>query len=91
MLLSRRNQLLLEFSFWNEPQPRQGPNIYELRTYKLKVGISLCLKGGGVQADIAQVLGGGPPNSSLLDDETPSRARRGVSECFSCPVSSQAP
>ncbi|NWI02468.1 NIPS1 protein, partial [Tichodroma muraria] len=38
MLLSRRNQLLLEFSFWNEPQPRQGPNIYELRTYKLKPG-----------------------------------------------------
>jgi hypothetical protein len=38
MLLSRRNQLLLEFSFWNEPQPRVGPNIYELRTYKLKPG-----------------------------------------------------
>lgn len=37
MLLSRRNQMLLEFSFWNEPQPRMGPNIYELRTYKLKV------------------------------------------------------
>ncbi|XP_045647250.1 protein NipSnap homolog 1 isoform X2 [Ursus americanus] len=36
MLLSRRNQMLLEFSFWNEPQPRAGPNIYELRTYKLK-------------------------------------------------------
>uniref|UniRef100_A0A670KNY8 Nipsnap homolog 1 n=1 Tax=Podarcis muralis TaxID=64176 RepID=A0A670KNY8_PODMU len=36
MLLSRRNQLLLEFSFWNEPLPRPGPNIYELRTYKLK-------------------------------------------------------
>lgn len=48
MLLSRRNQLLLEFSFWNEPRPRQGPNIYELRSYKLKVGISLCLGGGGV-------------------------------------------
>ncbi|XP_069475376.1 protein NipSnap homolog 1 [Ambystoma mexicanum] len=38
MLLSRRNQLLLEFSFWNEPSPRQGPNIYELRTYRLKPG-----------------------------------------------------
>uniref|UniRef100_A0A8D0G2T6 Nipsnap homolog 1 n=1 Tax=Sphenodon punctatus TaxID=8508 RepID=A0A8D0G2T6_SPHPU len=38
MLLSRRNQLLLEFSFWNEPLPRAGPNIYELRTYKLKPG-----------------------------------------------------
>uniref|UniRef100_A0A3Q3FDK7 Nipsnap homolog 1 (C. elegans) n=1 Tax=Kryptolebias marmoratus TaxID=37003 RepID=A0A3Q3FDK7_KRYMA len=41
MLLSRQNQLLLEFSFWNEPLPRQGPNIYELRTYKLKVFLQL--------------------------------------------------
>lgn len=39
MLLSRQNQLLLEFSFWNEPQPRRGPNIYELRTYNLKVSL----------------------------------------------------
>ncbi|KAL7986734.1 hypothetical protein Chor_013017 [Crotalus horridus] len=38
MLHSRRNQLLLEFSFWNEPLPRAGPNIYELRSYKLKPG-----------------------------------------------------
>uniref|UniRef100_A0A3B4Y3P6 Nipsnap homolog 1 (C. elegans) n=1 Tax=Seriola lalandi dorsalis TaxID=1841481 RepID=A0A3B4Y3P6_SERLL len=30
MLISRRNQLLLEFSFWNEPLPRQGPNLYEM-------------------------------------------------------------
>lgn len=37
MLISRRNQLLLEFSFWNEPLPRPGPNIYEMRTYNLKV------------------------------------------------------
>lgn len=37
MLISRRNQLLLEFSFWNEPLPRPGPNIYELRSYHLKV------------------------------------------------------
>ena len=42
MLLSRRNQLLLEFSIWNEPQPRAGPNIYELRTYKLKVPPTPC-------------------------------------------------
>lgn len=41
MLLSRRNQLLLEFSFWNEPLPRPGPNIYELRTYHLKVSVFL--------------------------------------------------
>ncbi|KAL6467723.1 hypothetical protein MHYP_G00234000 [Metynnis hypsauchen] len=38
MLLSRRNQLLLEFSFWNEPLPRQGPNVYELRSYQLRPG-----------------------------------------------------
>ncbi|KAI4871384.1 hypothetical protein NFI96_026854, partial [Prochilodus magdalenae] len=38
MLISRRNQLLLEFSFWNDPLPRSGPNIYELRTYRLKPG-----------------------------------------------------
>ncbi|KAI4897018.1 hypothetical protein NFI96_017527, partial [Prochilodus magdalenae] len=37
LLLHRRNQLLLEFSFWNEPVPRQGPNIYELRSYQLRV------------------------------------------------------
>ena len=37
MLLSRRNQLLLEFSFWNEPVARPGPNIYELRSYQLRV------------------------------------------------------
>ncbi|CAJ1065537.1 protein NipSnap homolog 2-like [Xyrichtys novacula] len=36
MLMSRRNQLLLEFSFWNEPVPREGPNIYELRSYQLR-------------------------------------------------------
>lgn len=60
MLLSRRNQLLLEFSFWNEPLPRQGPNIYELRTYKLKVsgcGVSLCL---GVPLGSIYPQGGGP-------------------------------
>ncbi|XP_024908611.1 protein NipSnap homolog 1 [Cynoglossus semilaevis] len=38
MLISRPNQLLLEFSFWNEPLPRPGPNIYEMRTYNLKPG-----------------------------------------------------
>ncbi|XP_074536347.1 protein NipSnap homolog 2 [Halichoeres trimaculatus] len=38
MLMSRRNQLLLEFSFWNEPVPREGPNIYELRSYQLRPG-----------------------------------------------------
>lgn len=43
MLLSRRNQLLLEFSFWNEPVPREGPNIYELRTYQLRVSTQALL------------------------------------------------
>lgn len=40
MLLSRKNQLLLEFSFWNEPVPREGPNIYELRSYQLRVSVT---------------------------------------------------
>ncbi|CAK8693956.1 unnamed protein product [Clavelina lepadiformis] len=38
MLHSRSNQLLYEFSFWNEVLPREGPNIYELRSYHLKPG-----------------------------------------------------
>jgi len=38
MLHSRTNQLLYEFSFWNEVTAREGPNIYELRTYHLKPG-----------------------------------------------------
>ncbi|CAM9961398.1 unnamed protein product [Lampetra fluviatilis] len=38
MLHARKNQLLMEFSFWNEPLPRPGPNIYELRSYRLKPG-----------------------------------------------------
>ena len=41
MLLSRKNQLLLEFSFWNEPVPRSGPNIYELRSYQLRVSTEI--------------------------------------------------
>ncbi|CAJ0920967.1 unnamed protein product [Ranitomeya imitator] len=51
MLLSRRNQLLLEFSFWNEPTPRKGPNIYELRTYRLK---TLGTSGKGVKELVSQ-------------------------------------
>lgn len=46
MLLSRRNQLLLEFSFWNEPVPRDGPNIYELRSYQLRVSPTVCVTFG---------------------------------------------
>ncbi|XP_077571906.1 protein NipSnap homolog 1 isoform X1 [Stigmatopora nigra] len=41
MLNSRRNQLLSEFTFWKEPHPRPGPNIYELRSYSLKPGTML--------------------------------------------------
>nr|CAB3264335.1 protein NipSnap homolog 1 [Phallusia mammillata] len=41
MLNSRSNELLYEFSFWNEVVPREGPNIYELRTYHLKPGTLL--------------------------------------------------
>ncbi|XP_054108381.2 protein NipSnap homolog 2 isoform X1 [Callithrix jacchus] len=54
MLLSRKNQLLLEFSFWNEPVPRSGPNIYELRSYQLRPGTMIewgnyCLQGSSDQ------------------------------------------
>jgi hypothetical protein len=38
MLRSRRNQILLAFSFWPEVVPRAGPNIYELRSYMLRPG-----------------------------------------------------
>ncbi|CAH1232652.1 NIPSNAP1 [Branchiostoma lanceolatum] len=38
MLRARSNQLLLEFSFWGEPQPREGFNVYEMRSYQLKPG-----------------------------------------------------
>lgn len=39
MLRSRRNQIMLAFSFWGDvPLSREGDNIYELRTYTLKPG-----------------------------------------------------
>ncbi|KAL5015001.1 hypothetical protein ScPMuIL_009271 [Solemya velum] len=38
MLRSRKNQILLAFSFWPEPAPRDGRNIYEMRSYTLKPG-----------------------------------------------------
>jgi hypothetical protein len=38
MLRSRQNQILLAFSFWPEIAARSGPNIYELRSYRLKPG-----------------------------------------------------
>lgn len=37
-LRARHCQYLLGFSFWPAPTPRQGPNIYELRSYLLKPG-----------------------------------------------------
>ncbi|NWY06171.1 NIPS1 protein, partial [Nothoprocta ornata] len=46
LLLARRNQLLLEFSFWNEPLPRRGPHVYELRTYKLKASPGTMIEWG---------------------------------------------
>lgn len=70
MLLSRRNQMLLEFSFWNEPQPRAGPNIYELRTYKLKVPLSYRLLPSLLQSCFTGApgprLGGGRRRGELL-------------------------
>jgi len=38
MLRSRKNQILLAFSFWPEIAARAGPNIYELRSYTLRPG-----------------------------------------------------
>ncbi|RUS78703.1 hypothetical protein EGW08_013524 [Elysia chlorotica] len=38
MLRSRKNQILLAFSFWPTISPREGTNIYELRSYTLKPG-----------------------------------------------------
>ncbi|XP_069134849.1 protein NipSnap-like isoform X1 [Argopecten irradians] len=38
MLRSRKNQILLPFSFWPEPTARSGSNIYEMRSYTLKPG-----------------------------------------------------
>lgn len=37
MLRSRKNQIILEFSYWGGIKPRPGNNIYELRSYVLKV------------------------------------------------------
>ncbi len=37
MLRSRKNQILLAFSFWGEIKPRTDKHIYELRSYTLKV------------------------------------------------------
>ena len=38
MLRSRKNQILLGFSFWPKPEPRQEKSIYEMRSYTLKAG-----------------------------------------------------
>jgi hypothetical protein len=40
MLRSRKNQILLAFSFWPDIKPRPGNSIYELRSYVLKVQVS---------------------------------------------------
>ena len=34
----RQNQMLIQFDHMPDPLPREGANIYELRTYKLKAG-----------------------------------------------------
>jgi len=38
LLRSRHNQFLLSFSFWPVVNKREGPNIYEIRSYFLKPG-----------------------------------------------------
>uniref|UniRef100_A0A665VHF8 NIPSNAP domain-containing protein n=1 Tax=Echeneis naucrates TaxID=173247 RepID=A0A665VHF8_ECHNA len=58
MLLSRRNQLLLEFSFWNEPVPREGPNIYELRSYQLRVRSGYEARAIGYRQHNREAVGG---------------------------------
>ncbi|KAG1649292.1 Protein NipSnap [Nymphon striatum] len=39
LLRSRSTQYLLPFSFWADACPREGPHIYEIRTYALKAQI----------------------------------------------------
>lgn len=41
LLRSRHNQAMLSFSFWGDPEPNNKHQIYELRTYTLKVRLSL--------------------------------------------------
>ena len=41
MLMDRSNSLLLPFSFWGKPQPTDTGNLYELRSYHLRVGINM--------------------------------------------------
>jgi len=38
MLKQRTNQLLVQFNYMPDPIPRDGKNIYELRSYKLRSG-----------------------------------------------------
>lgn len=37
MLNSRKNQILLEFAFWNNSAPANHGGIYELRSYTIRV------------------------------------------------------
>lgn len=37
LLVSRQNNMMLEFSFWMTSPPKVTNNIYELRKYTLKV------------------------------------------------------
>lgn len=37
MCSKRKNCLLLSFSYWGDPKPRPPKNIYELRSYVLRV------------------------------------------------------
>lgn len=39
MLRSRYNQILLRFGFWEFKKEREPGNMYELRSYDLKVGV----------------------------------------------------
>ena len=37
MLIDRTNSLLLPFAFWGDPPEREPGNLYELRSYHLRV------------------------------------------------------
>jgi hypothetical protein len=38
LLRARHLQYLLAFSYWPVMEPREGTNIYEMRSYRLKPG-----------------------------------------------------
>ncbi len=56
MLRSRKNQILLPFSFWGDVKQRESSNIYELRSYTLKVGLEVGRGGGDPKTDTVEPI-----------------------------------